>query len=55
MHLHEICSLLQCLLSYMKAGNSERLSKRKPGILLGVGLILNFSLGVWLISRLLSY
>ena len=54
MHLHEICSLLQCLLNYMKAGNSERLSKRKLGILLGVVLILNFRFGVWLSSRLLS-
>ena len=39
MHLQEICSLLQCLLSYTKAGNGERLSKRKLRILLGVGLI----------------
>ena len=54
MHLPEICSLLQCLLSYMKSGNSERLSKRKLGILLEVELILNFSFGVWLSSRLLS-
>ena len=46
MHFHEICSLLQCLLSYTKAGNNERLSKRKLGILLGVGLILALGFGL---------